>query len=86
MRSSHRRVLYRQRFWRQDRTAHGEKLFRRFMLPHLKRLVDLGHDYGLLVMMHCCGGFVPLIPAMIEIGLDGLQALQPSAAGWSRLG
>ena len=57
----------------------GEKLFRRFMLPHLKRLVDLGHDYGLKVMMHCCGGFAPLIPLMIEIELDGLQALQPSA-------
>ena len=57
----------------------GETLFRRFMLPHLKRLVDLGHDYGLKVMLHCCGGFAPLIPTMIEIGLDGLQALQPSA-------
>jgi len=56
----------------------GEKQFRRFILPHLKRLTDLGHDYGLKVMMHCCGGFAPLIPAMIEIGLDGLQALQPS--------
>jgi len=31
--------------------------------------------------MHCCGGFAPLIPSMIEIGLDGLQALQPSAKG-----
>jgi uroporphyrinogen-III decarboxylase len=43
--------------------------------------VDLGHDYGLKVMMHCCGGFAPLIPLLIEIGLDGLQALQPSARG-----
>jgi uroporphyrinogen decarboxylase len=59
----------------------GEATFRRFFLPHLKRLVDLGHDHGLKVMMHCCGGFAPLIPAMIEIGLDGLQALQPSARG-----
>ena len=57
----------------------GEKLFRRFMLPHIRRLVDLGHDYGLKVMMHCCGGFAPLIPSMIEIELDGLQALQPTA-------
>ena len=56
----------------------GEKAFRRFMLPHLKRLIDLGHAYGLKVMMHCCGGFVPLMSAMIEAGLDGLQALQPS--------
>jgi uroporphyrinogen decarboxylase len=59
----------------------GEDTFRRFIMPHLKRLIDLGHDYGLKVMMHCCGGFAPLIPAMIEAGLDGLQALQPSARG-----
>ena len=59
----------------------GEELFRRFILPHLKRLVDLGHDYDLKVMMHCCGGFAPLIPAMIEIGLDALHAVQPSCIG-----
>ena len=56
-------------------------LFRRFFLPHLKRLVDLGHDFGLKVMLHCCGGFAPLIPALIEIGLDALQSLQPDARG-----
>ena len=28
--------------------------------------------------MHCCGSYVPLMPAMIEAGLDGVQALQPS--------
>ena len=48
-------------------------------MPHLKHLIDLGHDYGLYVMMHCCGGIASLIPAMIEAVLDGLQALQPSA-------
>jgi uroporphyrinogen decarboxylase len=59
----------------------GPELFRRFISPQLKRLVDLGHDYGLKVMMHCCGGFAQLIPAMIEIGLDGLHAIQPSCRG-----
>jgi uroporphyrinogen decarboxylase len=57
----------------------SEAMFRRFFLPHLKRLIDLGHDYNLKVMMHCCGGFAPLIPAMIEVGMDGIQALQPTA-------
>jgi uroporphyrinogen-III decarboxylase len=57
----------------------GEALFRRFFQPHLTRLAGLGHDFGLKVMMHCCGGFFPLIPAMIEAGIDGLQALQPDA-------
>lgn len=59
----------------------GDSLFRRFMLPHLARLVDLGHAYRLKVMMHCCGGFAPLIPAMISIGLDGLHAIQPCCHG-----
>ncbi|HOW72031.1 MAG TPA: uroporphyrinogen decarboxylase family protein [Phycisphaerae bacterium] len=59
----------------------GEPLFRRFILPHLRHLVDLGHAYDLKVMMHCCGGFAPLIPAMLETGLDGLHAIQPSCRG-----
>ncbi len=59
----------------------GERLFRRFFLPPLKRLVDLGHAFGLKVMLHCCGGFAPLIRAMIDIGLDALQSLQPDARG-----
>lgn len=59
----------------------GEVLFRRFILPHIQRLVDLGHAYGLKVMMHCCGGFAPLIPSLIEIGLDALHAIQTSCCG-----
>lgn len=64
-------------FGSQTGALFSESMFRRFLLPHLARLVDLGHAYGLQVMLHCCGGFVELIPAMIEIGLDGLHALQP---------
>ncbi|MFC1573675.1 uroporphyrinogen decarboxylase family protein [Candidatus Latescibacterota bacterium] len=59
----------------------GEALFERFILPHLERLIDLGHSYGLKVMLHCCGGFAPLIPSMIEAGLDGLHAVQPKCHG-----
>jgi uroporphyrinogen decarboxylase len=59
----------------------GERQFRRFLLPHLKCLVDLGHAHGLKVLLHCCGGYAPLIPALIEIGMDGLQALQPTCRG-----
>jgi uroporphyrinogen-III decarboxylase len=55
----------------------GEALFRRFFFPHLQRLCRLGHDYNKKVMMHCCGSYAPLMRAMIEAGLDGVQALQP---------
>lgn len=59
----------------------GEALFRRFFQPHLARLAGLGHDFGLKVQLHCCGGFFPLIPALIECGIDALQSLQPDARG-----
>jgi len=59
----------------------GVESFERFALPSLKRLVDLGHRYHHPVMLHCCGGFRPLIPSMIGVGLDALHALQPSCAG-----
>lgn len=59
----------------------GERHFRRFVAPHLKRLSDIGHRCGKYVMLHCCGSFVELIPAMIESGVDALQSLQPSARG-----
>jgi uroporphyrinogen decarboxylase len=59
----------------------GPDLFGRFILPSLKRLIDLGHAYHLKVQLHCCGGFAPLIPLMIEAGLDGLHAVQPNCHG-----
>jgi len=59
----------------------GPALFEKFILPYLKRLIDLGHAYGLKVQMHCCGGFAPLIPYLIKAGLDGLHAVQPSCQG-----
>ena len=56
-------------------------LFDRFIVPQLERLAGLGHHYGLKVMLHCCGGFRELIPSMIDAGLDGLHAIQPSCRG-----
>ena len=58
-----------------------ESLFNQFVYPHLKRLADLGHQYQLKVMLHCCGGFRELIPSMIAAGLDGIHAIQPSCRG-----
>jgi uroporphyrinogen decarboxylase len=40
----------------------------------------LAKSYGLRVMHHTCGSVRPLVPLMIERGLDVLQSLQPEAA------
>jgi uroporphyrinogen-III decarboxylase len=59
----------------------GPELFRRYMLKHFQRLINLGHDYGLKVQLHCCGGIEPLIPILIESELDSLHAIQPDCRG-----
>lgn len=64
----------------------GVEMFREFILPPLKRLINLGHDYGLNVMMHCCGSYREFFPDLIEAGMDGLHALQPDAAGMDPAG
>ena len=38
----------------------SEKMFRRFIVPHLRRLIILGHAYNLKVMLHCCGGIAAI--------------------------
>ncbi len=55
----------------------SEPMFRRFMVPHLRRLAILGHDYGLKVMLHSCGSIAPLVPAIVECGFDALHPVQP---------
>ncbi len=48
--------------------------------------IDLAHSFGLKVMHHTCGSVEPIIPLMIERGLDILQSLQPEATGMNPAG
>lgn len=64
----------------------GPDLYDEFLRPSIRRLIDLGHEYGKKVMMHCCGGYRPLIPMLIEDGMDGLHALQPDSGGMDPAG
>ncbi len=64
----------------------GVEQFDRFMLPHLRRLAGLGHDYGLRVQLHCCGGFEPLLPSIIASGIDALHAIQTCCHGMDLTG
>lgn len=53
--------------------------FREFFKPHLKRLVETIKSYrdDLLVMFHSDGMIAPLLPELIEIGVDVVHPLEP---------
>jgi len=56
-------------------------MFADVFLPHIRVLNELAHGYGLKVMMHSCGAIAPLIPELIEAGVDILDPIQVTAAG-----
>lgn len=59
-------------------------LFRRFLKPRLAAMIDLAHSYGVRVFHHDDGAIRPLIPELIEIGIDLLNPIQWRCAGMER--
>lgn len=55
-------------------------MFRDFIRPSLSRLIAQGRAYGQKIMYHTCGAVRDLIPNFIEMGVDILNPIQPSAA------
>jgi len=53
--------------------------WRHFIKPRLARIWKVYKDAGLPVFHHSCGDVRPIIPDMIEIGLDVLMPIQPQA-------
>lgn len=57
----------------------GPELWRRYIKPRKAKMIDRVHQAGKKAVMHCCGSVMDILPEIIEIGLDGLQSLQPEA-------
>jgi uroporphyrinogen decarboxylase len=62
------------------------QMWRRYFAPHLKTMADMAHDAGLKVFLHCDGGIRAIIPDLIDLGIDILNPIQPSAAGMEPTG
>ena len=55
------------------------EMYRELIMPAHKRTCDWAHSHGLKVVMHSCGYIRPLLPLMIESGIDALQAMEVKA-------
>ncbi len=49
------------------------------IMPQHKRSCDYAHERNLPVIMHSCGFIEPLLPHMIEAGIDCLQVIEVKA-------
>lgn len=59
----------------------GQKDFDEIFRPRLQRFIDLAHEFGVKAMMHSCGDTHEIMPTLIEMGLDVLDAIQPEPPG-----
>jgi uroporphyrinogen decarboxylase len=58
------------------------RMYRRIVKPYQQQMWQfIKARSGLPVFLHCCGGIYPLIPDLIEAGVDILNPVQISAAG-----
>ncbi len=59
---------------------------REFLLPRMKRMMDLAHQAGAYVFHHSDGAIREVIPDMIEAGIDVLNPIQWRCTGMDREG
>jgi uroporphyrinogen decarboxylase len=60
-------------------------MWREQIKPQLQRVFDISKAAGLWHAHHCCGAMRPIIPDLIEMGLDVLNPIQSNCPGMDPL-
>lgn len=53
------------------------EMWEQFFEKNTRELADLAHRYGAVYQQHSCGAVRPVIPKLIECGIDVLEPVQP---------
>jgi len=59
------------------------ELFRKFVLPSFKRLIQVGKRHNKKILLHSCGSIARIIPDLIDAGVDAIHPIQAQAANMS---
>ena len=51
-------------------------MWREFIKPCIKKVVDCTHELGMIFEMHSCGYIKPTVAELVELGIDSIQPLQ----------
>lgn len=61
------------------------QMWRRFVRPHLRKLIEIYHDAGAIVLLHSCGNITQLVDDFLELGIEVLDPLQPTCNDLARI-
>ena len=70
----------------QDNLMFSKKHIRAYLLPRMKRMIDLAHQAGVYVFHHNDGNCRAILPDMIEAGINVLNPIQWRCRGMGREG
>jgi uroporphyrinogen decarboxylase len=59
----------------------SKPMWEKFVKPFHAQIVEVAKSFGKLVMYHCDGAIYPLIPDLIDMGIDMLNPIQADAKG-----
>jgi uroporphyrinogen decarboxylase len=59
--------------------------WRALVKPHMSRVFQVGKSHALPVAYHCCGALHPIIPDLIDMGMDILNPVQSNCPGMDPL-
>ena len=62
-----------------ERPFMSPQMYRELIMPAHKKTIAFAKSLGLPVIMHSCGFIEPLLPHMIEAGIDALQVIEIKA-------
>ena len=70
----------------QEGLMYSPEQIRTFLLPRMKKMIDLAHEAGVFVFHHNDGAVRDILPDMIEAGIDVLNPIQWRCKGMEREG
>ena len=68
----------------QENLLYSPNQIRKFLIPRMKRMIDLAHEAGAFVFFHSDGAIRKIIPDMIKAGVDILDPIQWRCKGMDR--
>ena len=74
-------MFYGNDFGSQQDLLMSPAMFEKFVMPGLRRLIEVGKKYNKPVMLHSCGSIYRVIPMLIDAGVDMIHPLQARANG-----
>lgn len=62
-------------------TVISPKIFSKFVAPYDGELVAAAHEAGQRIVYHTCGGMMPILEGIADLGVDAMETFTPPAMG-----